>query len=148
MAYDVLRVTGAVVLVFLGSQALWRVWRERHASDADQLAAAAAAASGRRTSSWAAFSEGMVVQLANPKIAVFMLAFYPQFLPAGAPVLASTAVLAMLQVGVETGLYLLLLAGVGRARGWLQLPKVRHRLEATSGTVLIGLGVRVATAAR
>ena len=147
VAYDVLRVTGAVVLIFLGTQALWRVWRERQASDDDQLVSAAAP-TVRRTSSWAAFSEGVVVQLANPKIAVFMLAFYPQFLPAASPVLASTALLALLQVGVETGLYLLLLAGVGRARGWLQLPAVRHRLEAISGTVLIGLGVRVATTTR
>lgn len=90
VAYDVLRVTGAVVLIFLGGQALWRVWRERQASDTDtdQFAGAAALA-GRRASAWVAFGEGAVVQLANPKIAVFMLAFYPQFLPASSPVLAT-----------------------------------------------------------
>ena len=46
------------------------------------------------------------MQLANPKAAVFMIAFYPQFVPADGPVFATTALLGLLQITLETGLYL------------------------------------------
>lgn len=65
-----------------------------------------------------------------------------------APVLPATAVLALGQVVLETLLYLPVIAGVARARTWLQQGAVRRRLEAVSGTVLIGLGIRVATTSR
>ena len=112
VAYDVLRLAGAVVLVALGAQTLRQVWRERGLAEVE----APGLPPGGRRSAWGAFAEGALVQFANPKIAVFMLAFYPQFLPAGQPVLAATAALALLQVLVlvEIGLYLVLLAGVGR----------------------------------
>jgi threonine/homoserine/homoserine lactone efflux protein len=105
------------------------------------------AAAWRR--SWAgSFTEAAVVQLANPKLAVFMIAFYPQFVPASGPVFATTALLGLLQVGVEIPLYLGLAAGVARAGAWFRGPRIRRRVEALSGAVLIGLGVRVAVATR
>jgi threonine/homoserine/homoserine lactone efflux protein len=85
------------------------------------------------------------VQLANPKAAVFMIAFYPQFVPADRPLFATTAVLALAQVAVEIVLYLALAAGVARAGAWFRRPRVRRRLDAVSGTVFIALGLRVAT---
>jgi len=57
------------------------------------------------------------VQLANPKAAVLMLALYPQFVPPDRPRFVTTSLVALLQVTIETALYLGLAAGVGRARG-------------------------------
>jgi len=92
-----------------------------------------------------AFGEGLLVQLANPKAAVFMIAFYPQFVPADRPLFATTALLGLLQVTVEMSFYLLLAATFARAGRVLRRPAVRRRLEAASGTVLVALGLRVAT---
>ena len=58
----------------------------------------AAAIEDRGPGAVKAFAEGLVVQLANPKAAVFMIAFYPQFVPSDQPLFATTAVLALLQV--------------------------------------------------
>lgn len=140
-AYLVLRVVGAAVLVSLGALAWFAAWRDRGGGGE------VVATTGRR-SGWFAFGEGAVVQLANPKAAIFMFAFYPQFIPAGRPLLATTALLALLQVAVEVVLYVSLAAAVGRAGAWFRRPQIRRRLEAVSGTVLIGLGVRVAASSR
>ncbi len=136
VAYTVLRVAGAGVLLALGLRAWLAAWRDRGEQHA--------AATSRAPSARRAFGEGLVVQLANPKAAVFMFAFYPQFIPQDGPVLLWTAGFALLQVAVETVLYLGLAAAVGRASGWLSRPRIRRRLEALSGTVLVALGVRVA----
>ena len=73
------------------------------------------------------------------------MAFYPQFVPADLPLFTTTAALALLQVALETTLYLGLAAGVARAGAWFRRPRVRQRLEAVSGTVLVALGLRVAS---
>jgi threonine/homoserine/homoserine lactone efflux protein len=144
VAYVVLRVVGAVVLIVLGVRAWRAAWRERRGGREVTEPGPLLPARG-----WtAAFAEGALVQLANPKAAVFMIAFYPQFVPADMPLFATTAVLAALQVVLETGFYLALAAGVARAGGWLRRPRIRARLEAVSGTVLVGLGLRVAVTSR
>jgi threonine/homoserine/homoserine lactone efflux protein len=86
--------------------------------------------------------------LANPKAAAFMIAFYPQFVPADRPLLATTAFLALLQVAIETVFYLALAAAVGRAGAWFRRPAIRRRLDAVSGTVLVALGLRMAVESR
>jgi threonine/homoserine/homoserine lactone efflux protein len=140
VAYLVLRVVGAGVLVYLGGRVLWGLWRER--GSAGEVITVPAAPTRRGW--WTAFGEGLAVNLANPKAAVFMIAFYPQFVPADAPLFATTAALALLQVAIETMLYLALAAGVARTGAWFRRPVVRRRLEASSGTVLVALGARVA----
>ena len=144
VAYLVLRVVGAAVLLYLGFRAFRAAWVQRRELEAE---VAPLPPPGRRRW-WGAFGEGVVVQLANPKAAVFMIAFYPQFVPADGPVFATTALLGLLQITVETALYLGLAAGVARAGAWFRRPRIRRRLEVVSGSVLVGLGLRVAVSSR
>jgi threonine/homoserine/homoserine lactone efflux protein len=125
-AFIVLKVVGAVFLVYV-----------------EALPEPPAARSGK-----GAFAEGLIVQLANPKAAAFMFAFYPQFVPKDGPVLLTTMVLATIQVAVELVLYLGLAHTVGRASAWFSKTKIRRRLDYISGAVLVLLGLRVATATR
>jgi threonine/homoserine/homoserine lactone efflux protein len=146
-AYLALRVLGAIVLVYLGARSLRSAWLQRRHGAAMPPEAPAETGTGGRAGAGRAFGEGLLVQLANPKAAVFMLAFYPQFVPAEAPLFATTAALALLQVAIETVLYLGLAAGVARTGAWFRRPVVRRRVEALSGTVLVALGARVAVEA-
>ena len=139
VAYVVLRVVGAVVLIVLGLKAWRAAWCSRGSK-----ALPADPAPARTRGWWRSFAEAVTVSLANPKAAVFMIAFYPQFLPADRPLLPATALLAALQVAVETTLYLALAHGVAKAGAWFRKPAIRRRLEAVSGSVLIGLGLRMA----
>lgn len=146
VAFVVLRVLGAGFLLYLGVR-MWReAWLGRGDEPATDVGARVPADVER---GWLkAFLEGFVVMLANPKAAAFMVAFYPQFIPAEHPLFATTAVLALLQVAIEIVLYLGLAAAVGRASDWFRRPVIRRRLEAVSGTVLVALGIRMAAEGR
>ena len=139
-AFVVLKVVGAAVLLYLGLRAWRSAWRgSAHDEAVDDEAG---------SSWWKRFAEGTLVQLANPKAAIFMVAFYPQFVPADRPLFATTAGLALVQVAIELVFYLTLAYGVGRAGAFFRRSRVRRRLDAIAGTVLVALGVRVALSSR
>ncbi|KUM75988.1 LysE family translocator [Streptomyces curacoi] len=136
VAYDVMRIVGAVVLVGFGIQALRQARRTEGAEqDAWQ---------GVHKSGWASYRGGLLLNLANPKAAVFALSFLPQFVPEGAPHLPTMIGLAALWAVYEVGYYGLYVWFVGRMKAVLSRAGVRRRLEQISGGVLLLLGVRMA----
>lgn len=91
------------------------------------------------------YAIGVVTSLSNPKLAVFAFAFYPQVIPHGYSLLPTAAGLGLLQVAIETMLYTAFVLAVGRTHSWFSRTRVRARLDALTGTVLVALGVRLAT---
>src|SRR5207245_10998775 len=90
------------------------------------------------------FVEGMANNVLNPKVAVFYLAFLPQFIGPGDPALAKSLLLAGIHF-VQGILWLVGLAFLfDRGRVVLASARARRALEAISGTVLLGFGVRLA----
>lgn len=155
VAFVILRVVGAGVLLYLGIRGWIALWRDRHAGagtgpgdDATPAGGGPTPRGSRRGSWWWAFGEGLLVQLANPKAAVFMVAFYPQFVPPDRPLFATTALLALLQVAIELVIYLSLARMVSRAGTWFRRRPIRRRLEAISSSVLVVLGLRMAISDR
>ncbi|MGW6791108.1 LysE family translocator [Streptomyces chartreusis] len=136
VAYDVMRVVGAVVLVGFGIQALRQA---RRAKGADDGFPEGAPKSGRHS-----YRGGLLLNLANPKAAVFAMSFLPQFVPEGAPHLPAMVGLAALWAVYEVGYYGLYVWFVGRLKSVLSRAGVRRRLEQVSGGVLLLLGVRMA----
>jgi threonine/homoserine/homoserine lactone efflux protein len=132
IAYLVLRVAGAAVLVWLGVKALL----SEHDATRDTEA----------TSN--AFRSGLVVNLANPKLGVFAISFLPQFLPPGHPGKGVLLLFAVAWVVVDTAWYLVVVGVLHRVRGRLSRTRVRRVLERLSGVVLLALGVRLVLGSR
>ncbi|TQJ90722.1 threonine/homoserine/homoserine lactone efflux protein [Streptomyces sp. SLBN-31] len=138
VAYGVMRFAGALVLVVFGVQALRRARRTGDGEEAEDLG------ESRVRTGWAAYRGGLLLNLANPKAAVFAMSFLPQFVPTGAPHLPAMIGLAALWAVYEVGYYGLYVWFVGRLRAVLSRAGARRRLEQVSGGVLLLLGVRLA----
>ena len=96
----------------------------------------------------AAFRQGLVSNLANPKMAVFFTSLLPQFVPAG-----DTAFAAFAALGITFCLLTLLwLTGyalvVARAGNVLRRPRVRRFVDAVTGLALVSFGIRLAAERR
>ncbi len=92
------------------------------------------------------FLRGLLVQLLNPKIAIFFLAFLPQFVDSSrGPIAAQTLVLGTIFTALAVlsdGAYVVLAGAVG---GWMRTGrKARRPLARLSGCVYLGLGVGAA----
>ncbi|QVQ52701.1 LysE family translocator [Spiractinospora alimapuensis] len=142
VAYEVMRYVGATVLIGLGLQSLRAAWRSRRSGRAHEPEDTAATASW-----WSSYRIGLAAIIANPKAAVFAVSFLPQFVPADAPALPMLLLLAVIWTVVDLVWFLAVVWLVARIREWMARAAVRRWMEAVSGTVLIGLGVRVVTTA-
>ncbi|MFI0787341.1 LysE family translocator [Streptomyces lydicus] len=151
-AYHALRVAGALYLMWLGVQALRSARRVRPAR-ADSAAPAHVRAPHESTvapdspagpvTPLRAFRTGLLTNVLNPKVGVVYISLLPQFIPHGAPVVATTILL----VAVHAALGVLWLGGIAvavhRARAVFQRPGVRRRLDQATGGVLLALGAAV-----
>jgi len=143
-AFAVLRFCGAAYLMVLGAQSVRRWWRVDDGAPAATDPEAALRPSRRLRS----FVEGLLTNVLNPKVGIFYLAFLPQFIAPGDPVLERSLLLAALHIGIGVVWLSLLSLGVGRIRPLVESRRWRARLEGVSGAVLIALGVRLAAARR
>ena len=132
-AFTALRLAGAAYLVYLGLQSLVAALRRRE----HRLAQA-------RATSGSSLRQGLVSNLANPKMVVFFTSLLPQF-GASFSVLLGYGLLFSLLTGVWLAAYGITVA---RARRVLERERVRRAFDAATGTVLVALGVRVATSQR
>jgi len=131
-AFVVLKVAGAVVLVWLGLQA----WSRARAG----LPAAEPPARAGRSR----YREGLLTSFANPKLAVFFVALFPQFVPDGQAVLPASLLMATIIIALDTVWFTVLAVLVSRARTAFVQRGWSRRMEAFSGAVLVALGVRLA----
>jgi RhtB (resistance to homoserine/threonine) family protein len=139
VAFTVLKVAGALYLMWLGFQALRAA---RHAPADDEARRTAARPDmGARGGFW----QGFLSDLANPKIGIFFTSLLPQFVDPGRPVLlpflALGAVFVLMTVA-WLGAYCLVAA---RAAETLRRPRVRSALDRVTGVVLIAIGLRLVT---
>jgi threonine/homoserine/homoserine lactone efflux protein len=128
-----LRLAGAAYLVYLGASTLLEAVRSRAHGTAMTVHASAP------------FRQGLLSNLGNPKMGVFFTSLLPQF--------ASGSFGSLLALGlVFSCLTLAWLSGyavaVARAGDLLRRSRIRRCLDTLTGTVLVALGLRLATESR
>ena len=137
-AFVVIQWAGAAYLVWLGVGMLRQAWR-------GGASTAAAAPDGAGALPWLAnFRTGLLTNVLNPKVALFFLAFLPQFVPAGSP----DKTLSFLLLGgwfvVQGLLFLLVLVALAARLSRLQTSDTARRvLNGLGGVLFIALAVRI-----
>ena len=97
-----------------------------------------------RATSGGSLRQGLVSNLANPKMVVFFTSLLPQFGDSFTALLGFGLLFSLL-----TGLWLAAYGiTVARARRVLERDRVRRTFDAATGTVLVALGLRVAATQR
>ncbi len=137
-AFALLKWAGAAYLLWLGLGLLRSAWRPRTAVPAVQRRRSVASPA-------ADFRRGLLTNLLNPKVALFMLAFLPQFIPAQ----AAHKTLVFLALGglfVVQGLVFLLavVALTRRFARWPALAGASRWLEGAAGLLFLALAARLA----
>jgi threonine/homoserine/homoserine lactone efflux protein len=135
--YLVVKLAGAAYLIYLG----FRMIRAARSQDPVSEALPPQKSSGR------AFVESMLVEVLNPKTAIFFLAFLPQFIDAAAAfpvwlqfVILGTVVNAMFTVADIA----CVMAASTITRRLARVSSLQRNLQRAGGAILVGLGLHVA----
>jgi RhtB (resistance to homoserine/threonine) family protein len=139
-AFTVVKLAGAAYLIWLGIRSL----------RSKGLAFAPASGAAPRASGWTIYRQGVIVDLLNPKVAIFFMAFLPQFVD---PALGHTAgqMIALGAVVIVVGLVweTFLIFGAGALSQRLRTqPALARWVNRVSGVTFIGLGIKLAVERR
>lgn len=133
-AFTVIKLAGALYLIYLGFQAL------RAARGSREPAPVMRAPLGRS----AALRQGLASNLLNPKIAVFFTSLLPQFVDAQRATPQHLLLLGVIFNSMGVAWLLTYATVAARGRDLLSRPRVKRAVDRISGITLIGLGTRIA----
>ncbi|ALM83122.1 LysE family translocator [Bordetella sp. N] len=145
-AFVVIKCVGAIYLAYLGVRMIWATRRSAPPAVATPVAAA-----GQRARSYRKlFSQGFLTNVLNPKVALFFLSFFPQFVEPD----TSHRTLAFLVLGgifivmstIWNGIVAWVSASV--SRGLSGNVTVKTWVDRTVGAMFIGVAARIATTLR
>jgi threonine/homoserine/homoserine lactone efflux protein len=132
-AFTILKIAGGAYLIFLGIRTIIGVGRD-----------APVRGEARAADPWAAYRQGVLTNVHNPKVAVFFLSLLPQFVDPGPGFtwrLLLLSGLFILMGLLWLTVYTIALHAVGAFVG---RPSVRTVIETVTGAVLVTLGLRLA----
>lgn len=138
VGYDVLKVVGACYLLWLGFRSLTSLRRTI------EQPAAVEALEAIRSGFWA----GFLTDILNPKVGVFFVSFLPGFIPSDAGSIGWVTLGFGVWYTLLSALYFAALVAVSSTvAGWMSSARIRRRLDAATGLVLVAFGLRLATEA-
>ncbi len=139
-AFTIVKVVGAAYLVWLGIQALRSKGLAVQAEDLRQDG-------DEHTNPWGAFRQGVLVNVLNPKVAIFFLAFLPQFVDTSRSVTWwQFIVLGTLVILIALVWEAVLVFGAGFISSWLQRQQQATTwLNRVMGSVFVILGAWLVT---
>lgn len=154
-AFTVVKLLGAAYLVYAGSRMLWQSWSKTNRGKALQAhpeaehpsqSQAKTQAQASSTTGWQLFAQGFLTNVLNPKVAVFFLAFVPQFIMADAPNKPLSFIILGCIFNFNGMLWCHFLAfSSAYARHKLQLSeRLRRWLNRVIGALFVSFGIKLA----
>ncbi len=136
MAFAIVKYVGAAYLLYLGIKALRSKGSNLTIPQEKVLA----------ITPWQAFQQGVMVDVLNPKVALFFMAFLPQFIrPQHGPTALQLLTLGFLVVVTAIIVEVSFALAAARATQFFRArPGISRWLDRALGSILIGLGIRLA----
>ncbi|WP_040678649.1 LysE family translocator [Nitratireductor pacificus] len=137
-AFFIVKMLGAAYLCYVGVKALWQAWK------GVSIAPPVAPAKRRRTLAKAA-AEGFLTNALNPKVSMFYLAAFPQFIPVNADATLWAFLLVVIHSLLNIVWFSALVLLFSTLKNFGTRATAQRWLKATTGAVFIGFGLKLAT---
>jgi threonine/homoserine/homoserine lactone efflux protein len=139
LAYNVLRIVGAIYLSYLGIKLFIRAFARSSSHNTAEPLLQKQEGDG---SLW--LRRGLLTNLLNPKVGIFYLSFLPQFIPAGVQVWSFSILLALIHAAEGLLWFLLLTNATKFFSSWLKWRRVIMAFDSAIGAIFIGFGLKLA----
>ncbi len=92
-----------------------------------------------------AYGEGFLTNALNPKVSIFYLAAFPQFLPPEMAVTANTFTLVIIHAAINVVWFAVMVALFARLAAATRSGRFQRFIKAATGAVFVGFGLKLAT---
>ena len=131
------KMLGAAYLCYVGFKALMQAWKGKVVVDAVTPAR-------RRRTLVAAYVEGLLTNALNPKVSIFYIAAFPQFLPLESTTAANVFLLVFLHSMINLVWFSAMVMVFSRLTGFVRSGHAERWIKAITGVVFIGFGMKLA----
>ena len=137
-AFFIVKMLGAAYLCWVGIKALRDAWR------GVKTVADTSPAQRKRTLA-KAYGEGFLTNALNPKVSIFYLAAFPQFVPVGAGSVSAAFTLVCVHALINAVWFTAMVLLLARLTGAVRNGRFQRALKAVTGTVFVAFGIKLAT---
>lgn len=135
--FMMVKIAGAAYLCWVGFKALREAWR-------GVKTVAEVAPAKRRRTLLVAYGEGFLTNGLNPKVSIFYLAAFPQFIPVGEGAITSAFMLVCVHASINVIWFSAMIVLLSRLTGVARSGSFQRALKAVTGSVFIAFGIKLA----
>ncbi|HBS22827.1 MULTISPECIES: LysE family translocator [Thalassospira] len=135
--FMMVKIAGAAYLCWVGFKALREAWR-------GVKTVAEVAPAKRRRTLLVAYGEGFLTNALNPKVSIFYLAAFPQFIPVGDGAITSAFMLVCVHASINIIWFSAMIILLSRLSGMARSGSFQRALKAVTGSVFIAFGIKLA----
>lgn len=140
--YNLIKLLGALYIIYLGLASWYSAWRLHHTSGNDKGGSELAATVTTESAS-TSYTKGFITNILNVQTAFIFLALFPQFMHQQ-NTLAESFFLTLVYILLQISWYCVIITLAHTLRHWLLRTKVQKWVNTVTGTLLVALGVRIA----
>ncbi|WP_454850635.1 LysE family translocator [Rhizobium binxianense] len=132
------KMLGSAYLCYIGAKALLQAWR-------GNIALPAATPARRRRTMLKAYLEGLATNALNPKVSMFYIAAFPQFVPPAQATAGNIFFLVFLHSMINLVWFSTMIMVFSRLSRFARSGRIDRWVKAATGAVFIGFGLKLAT---
>lgn len=137
-AFFVIKIIGAAYLCWVGFKALYEAFKNKSINHP------ITSPKKRKASNTKCFLEGFLTNALNPKVSMFYLAAFPQFISVTKNVVQTSLTLVFIHSTLNALWFSLMVIFLSKAGRLTQRPFIQRFVKATTGFVFIGFGTKLA----
>lgn len=137
LLFSIFKYVGAVYLIYLGVKTLWSLRKKEEAASVEVNTKS-------QFESRSCFKQGFLTNILNPKVAVFFLTFFPQFVDSGSNTFLPFLIMGITYTLLTALWFLSYVYLINQISAFMKKPKAQNMIEGITGTILIGFGIKLA----
>lgn len=140
--YMLIKCAGAAYIIYLGVMSIVSVYNQKE--DGCSITDKSIMKRKSCDSPFKLYTQGLISNILNPKVALFFLSLFPQFIHNHDAVLVESMILTFIYTFIAIVWYIILMAFVYRMGSYLENNKIKRWLKTVTGFILVSLGVKIA----
>lgn len=137
LLFSIFKYAGAVYLLYLGVKILWALVKKEENSEPQSNVSS-------QMENRSCFKQGFFTDILNPKVALFFLSFFPQFVEHGSNTFIPFLIMGITFTVLSAIWLFMYIYLIHHITNFMKKPVAKNIIEGLTGSIIIGFGIKLA----